>query len=169
MNRILFLISVFFATIGNALLGRSLAINGALVPLETSRGTATLQATAVIAFKNAVVVRGATDQHFKVGTLAGDVPLGVLLNDQVDAGEPDVVPKGIAFFGLYPESLPGIAAAAIAVDASLVIDLATPGRVRTLPTASGTYLIIGRSRFAVAAAGDPVSIIHIVPRAIVVT
>jgi hypothetical protein len=48
---------------------------------------------------------------------------------------------------------PAVAAAAIAVDVELVIDLATPGRVKTLPVASGTYLVIGRNRFTVANRG----------------
>ncbi len=148
--------------------GRALAINAAMTPHETSRGTSSLDATAAIATKNYVVCRGADDRHCKVGTLVGDVPLGVLLNDEVAADEVDVVKKHIALFGVYPETLPAVAAAAIAVDAEVVIDLATPGRVKTLPVVGGTYLVIGRNRFTVAAAGDPVSLVHCVPRAVVV-
>ena len=39
---------------------------------------------------------------------------------------------------------------------------------RGLPTAAGTYVVFGRSRFNVAAAGDPVSVVHCVPRVVVV-
>jgi hypothetical protein len=168
MKRLLFLVGLCFAILGDHLRGRGLAFNAVLTPLETSRGTASLDATAAIAFKNAVVVRGADDRHFKVTANVADIPLGVLLNDEVDSGDVDVVKKNIALFGLYPESLPAIAAAAIAVDALVVPDLATPGRVKTLPGTTGTYMVIGRSRFTVAAAGDPVSIAHCVPYAVAV-
>src|SRR4051794_40410791 len=136
IQRILFLIGAAFAAIGDSLRGRTLATNVVFTPQQTSHGTVSLDATAVIATKNYVVCRGADDRHFKVGTLVTDVPLGVLLNDEVTSGEVDVMPKSIALFGLYPESLPAVAAAAIAVDAELVIDLATPGRVKALPVAS---------------------------------
>jgi hypothetical protein len=168
IKRILFLIGVALGAASNALRGRALATNVVFTPQQTSHGTVSLDATAAIATKNYVVCRGADDRHFKVGTLVTDVPLGVLQNDEVDAGEVDVVKKAIALFGLYPESLPAVAAAAILVDALLVIDLATPGRVKTIPATTGTYLVIGRSRFAAAAAGDPVSIAHCVPYAVVV-
>jgi len=167
-RRALFRIGMLFAVLANRFRGRALATNVVFTPQQTSHGTVSLDATAVIATKNYVVCRGADDRHFKVGTLVTDVPLGVLLNDEVTSGEVDVMPKSIALFGLYPESLPAVAAAAIAVDVELVIDLATPGRVKALPGASGTYLVIGRNRFTVAAAGDPVSIAHCVPRTVVV-
>ena len=168
MKTLLLLIGCVFAAVADVFRPRSLAFNSTLTPQQTSRGTASLDATAAIATKNYVVCRGADDRHFKVGTLVTDMPLGVLLNDEVTSGEVDVQPKNIALFGLYHESLPAVAAAAIAVDALLVIDLATPGRVKTLPGATGTYLVIGRSRFTVAAAGDPVSIAHCVPYAVAV-
>lgn len=168
-RRALFRIGMFFALIAHRLRGRALATNTFVAtPQTTSHGTVSLDGTAAIATKNYVVCRGADDRHFKVGTLITDVPLGVLLNDEIETAEVDVTKKSIALFGLYPEALPAVAAAAIAVDAFLVIDLATPGRVKTLPAAAATYLVIGRSRFTVAAAGDPVSIAHCVPYTVVV-
>lgn len=172
VNRIrrgLFRLGMFLALIAHRLRGRMLATNIVFTPQETSHGTVSLDGTAAIATKNYVVCRGANDRHFKLGTLITDVPLGVLLNDEIATDEVDVVKKNIALFGLWPESLPAVAAAAIAVDALLVIDLATPGRVKALPAAAATYLVIGRSRFTVAAAGDPVSIAHCVPYAVVVS
>ena len=87
----------------------------------------------------------------------------------MDAGEPGAVRKQVAIFGLYPETLPGVAAGAIAANAEVVADLATPGYVKALPSAAGTYVVFGRARFAVASAGDPVSIIHAVPRVVTVS
>lgn len=168
LRRALFRVGMLFALLGHRLRGRALATNIVFTPQQTSHGTVSLDGTAAIATKNYVVCRGADDRHFKVGTLITDVPLGVLLNDEIETAEVDVTKKNIALFGLYPESLPAVAAAAIAVDALLVIDLATPGRVKTLPAAAATYLVIGRNRFTVANAGDPVSIAHCVPYTVVV-
>jgi hypothetical protein len=168
IKRISFLIGIACVVIANSLRGRALATNVVFTPQETSHGTASLDADGTIGFANAVVVRGSDDRHFKLTVDGSEIPLGVLQRDSVDTGEPGVVKKGIALFGLYPESLPAVAAAAIAVDAELVVDVATPGRVKTLPVAAGTYYVIGRNRFTVANAGDPVSIAHKVPTKVVV-
>ena len=167
IQRFFFLIGIAFAAIANSLRGRGLATNVVFTPQQTSHGTVSLDATAAIAFKNAVVCRGADDRHFKLGTLVGDVPLGILMNDEVDSGEVDVVKKTVGLFGVYPETLPFVHAAACAVDALMVIDLATPGRMKALPGAPGTYLVCGRNRFTSAAAGDPGSLAHCLPYVIV--
>jgi hypothetical protein len=170
IKRISFLIGLVFVAISDALRGRALATNIVFTPQETSHGTESLLGDAAVTFANAIVTKtGATDdRHFKLCTLVSDIPYGILQRDMVDTGETNSVPKGIAVFGIYPESLPAVAAAAIAVNDRLVADLATPGRVKTLPVASGTYYVIGRSRFAVAAAGDPVSIQHHVAGPVVI-
>jgi hypothetical protein len=168
MRRFFFIIGIALAAIGNSLRGRALATNVAFTPQETSHGTASLDADGAIGFANAVVVRGSDDRHFKLTVDGSEIPLGVLQRDMVDSGEAGVVKKGIGLFGLYPESLPAVAAAAIAADAELVVDVATPGRVKTFPNTTGTWYLIGRSRFAAAAAGDPVSIAHRVPVKVVV-
>lgn len=145
-----------------------IAINAVMTPNETSRGTQTLAADAAIAFSNAVVKKGSDDRHFNVASLQADIPRGVLLNDQVNSDEIGVISKSIAIFGLYPESLPCVASGAIAADAEVVVDPANPGKVMTKPATAGqTYIVIGRSRFTVAASGDPVSLIHCAPRAVV--
>lgn len=164
LNRFFFLIGSALSAIANSLRGRGLATNVVFTPQQTSHGTVTLDGTAAIATKNYVVVRGADDRHFKLVSAVTDVPLGILLNDEIATDEVDVVPKNIALFGLWPESLPAVAEAAIAVDAWLTPGVGTLGRVKTLPvTTAGTYWVIGKSRFTVAAAGDPVSIAHCVP------
>lgn len=168
IKRIFFILGCVFARTADQLCGRSLATNVVFTPQETSHGTASLLPDVAITFPNAVVVRGSDDRHFKLTVDATEIPLGILQRDAVDAGETNLVPKGIALFGLYPESMPAVSAAAIAVDAELVVDTATPGRVKTYPGTTGTWYIIGRSRFTVAAAGDPVSIAHKVPTKVVV-
>ena len=138
-------------------------------PFETSHGTQSLDADLTVSFRNAVVMLGSDDRHFKLPAAATDIPRGILLNDQVDTGEPGTVRKAVAIFGLYPDTLPGVASGAIAANSELVADLATPGYVKALPTATGTYVVFGRARFAVANAGDPVSIIHTLPRTVTVS
>jgi hypothetical protein len=162
-RRGLFRIGIYCALVDTRLRGRLLATNVVFTPQQTSHGTVSLDGTEAIATKNYVVVRGADDRHFKAVSVVTDVPLGILLNDEIAADEVDVVKKNIALFGLWPESLPGVAEAAIAVDAWLTPGVGTLGRVKALPTTPGIYWVIGRSRFTVASAGDPVSIAHFVP------
>ena len=163
MKRLLFLLSVAFAALSDGLRGRALATNAIMTPNQCRDGVATLHGTAAIATKNYVVVRGADDQHFKIGTSVNDVPLGILINDEIATAEVDFVKKGVALFGSYQGTLEGVAEAAIAVDAELTPGVGTFGRVKTLPATTGSYMVIGRSRTTVASAGDPVSIVHCVP------
>ena len=170
--RLSFLLAVACATLGDRLQGRALAVNDDAVftPFESSRGTESLDANVPIAFRNAVVkTQPDNDRIFAPVNAATDIPRGILLNDQVLALEVGSVRKQVAIFGLYPDTLPAVAAGPIAVNVEVVADLTTPGCVRALPTAPGTYVVFGRSRFNVAAAGDPVSVVHCVPRVVVVS
>ena len=170
--RLSFLLATACAALGDRLQGRALAINDDAVfaPNEAAHGTESLDAdaNALVSFRNAVVVIGSDDRHFTLPAAATDIPRGILVNDTVDAGEPGNIRKNVAIFGVHPGTLPAVAAAPIAVNAELVADLGTPGYVKTLPTAAGTYVVFGRSRFTVATAGDPVSIIHGVPHVVTV-
>ena len=169
--RLSFLLAVAAATLGDCLHGRALAINddAVMTPFESSRGTESLDADVTVSFRNAVVKTGSDDRHFTLPAAATDIPRGILLNDQVDTGEPGTIRKQVAIFGLFPETLPGVASGAIAANAEVIADLTTPGYVKALPTATGTYVVFGRARFAVINAGDPVSIIHTVPRIVTVS
>lgn len=169
--RLSFLLAVACATLGDRLQGRALATNdddATFTPFESSRGTESLDADVPVSFRNAVVKTGSDDRHFALPTAATDIPRGVLLNDEAPAEEVGAVRKQVAIFGVYRDTLPAVAAGAIAVNAELVPDLTPPGRVRALPTAAGTYVVLGRARFNVAAAGDPVSVVHCVPRVVTV-
>ncbi len=169
-QRLLFLFGLCLGSLKLKTYGRALAFNAVLLPFETSRGTQGMMPDAgvLIAFSNAVVKAGSDDRHFTFCIAQGDIPCGILLNDQVDANEAGVIQKNIALFGVWPETLPAVAAGAIAAYAFVTFDLTTPGRVKAIPTAagSGTFIVIGRARFAVVNAGDPVSIIHCVPHPI---
>lgn len=168
LNRFCFLIGIAFAVLLDGLRGRKLAINAVLTPNETSRGTESLDADATIAFSNAGVKKGSDDRHFAlISTTQSDVGYGILLNNQVDTGEVGTVKKGIAIFGLWPESLPCVSdgTTTIAAGDRITHSATVAGQFRKMPTTSGqTYVNYGRARFAVAAtAGDPISLVHHVP------
>jgi hypothetical protein len=74
----------------------------------------------------------------------GDIPLGIYTDEATAAEEGVNVDK----FGLSDEGKLGIASGAIAVGEYLVPGAA--GTVRKLPTAAGTYYIIGRATSAAA-------------------
>lgn len=172
LNRITFLIGLAFAALLDQILGRRLAINATpLTPTETSHGTESMDADAAIAFKNALVKKGSDDRHFAATAAQADVPFGILLNDEVNSDEAGTVRKNIAVLGLWPDSLPCVSdgAGVIGAGDDIVASVASPGKVRKLPATPGLYIVIGRSRFAVAAtANDPVSLEHCTPRAVVV-
>jgi hypothetical protein len=101
----------------------------------------------------------------KVGTdaahadLAGasDIPLGVFTDEATTAESP----LTIELFGVGERTLLGVASAAIAAGALLVP--AAGGKLRTLPTASGTYYIVGRSLGVASADGDTVEFVPSFP------
>lgn len=147
---------------------RNLAINVSLTPLELSAlGIDSLDADAAIAFINAVVKKGSDDRHLAATSAQADIPYGVLLNDMVGSDEAGVIKKNVAVFGLYAGSIPCVSdgSSTIAVTDRIVVSAAAAGKVKKMPSTSGqTYIVIGRPRFAVAAAdGEPVSLVHCVP------
>ena len=139
------------------------------LPFETSHGTESLFPDAAIAFPFALVKTGSDDRHFAATANAGDIPRGIVLHDTVSSDDALAgIKKTVAILGLYPESLPVPSSAPIAAGAQVVADPANPGQVKQLPATAGTYYVIGRSRFAVVTAGDPVSLIHQVPVAVTI-
>lgn len=139
------------------------------LPLETSRGTESLFADAAITFPFAIVKTGSDDRHFAATANVADIPRGVVMHDTVSSDDvAALIKKTVAVFGLFPESLPVPASAPIAAGAQVVADPANPGKAMQLPATAGTYYVIGRARFAVVTAGDPVSLIHQVPVAVTV-
>lgn len=107
----------------------------------------TLYADAIVG-RYLLVTRGSDARHYAAAG-AADIPIGY------STDEPDVIGDGvaIAFLGLQKEGSLGVASAAIAVDDLLVP--AAGGKLRPLPTAAGTYHIVGRATSAATADGDP--------------
>ncbi len=166
MQKIRFHSALLFAAILDTLRGRAVATNAVMVPMEVNhRGTDNVwpDIGVVIPFRNALVKFSTDDRHFAATSAQADVPRGIILNDQVDAGEANTIKKAVALFGIYPGTLPGVASAPIAANTLLVADPTNPGQIIGLPAAAGTYIVFGRARLNVVNAGDPVSIIHTLP------
>jgi len=139
-----------------------------MTPTQTARGTESLYPDAAIAFSHAVVHTGSDDHHFAAanGTKS---PRGIVIHDLVSAQDiASGIKKNLAIFGIYTDSLQCVASGPIAADAQVVADPGNPGKVMQLPTDSGTYWVIGKSRFTVTTAGDPVSLAHNVPELVTV-
>lgn len=89
------------------------------------------------------------------------VPCGVALTDAADADE-----IGVQAFGGADRTLVVIASAAISAGAIVIADST---KVKTLPTAGGTYYIVGQALTAADADGDRLEIAPCPPVKIVVT
>ena len=124
-----------------------------------------------VAFRNCR--RHARQRRSGTSSLPGaatDIPRGILLNDQVDNGEPGAVRKQVAIFGLFPETLPGVASGAIAANAESRRG-PDDARVREGSADGGGHVTScsGRARFRRGRTRViPVSIIHGVPRVVTV-
>lgn len=139
------------------------------LPIESTRGTESLFADAAIAFPFALVKTGSDDRHVAATANVADIPRGVVMHDTVSSDDvANGIKKTVAILGMYPETLPVPASAPIAAGAQVVADPANPGQVKQLPAVAGTYIVVGRARFAVVTAGDPVSLIHQVPVAVTI-
>ena len=114
------------------------------------------------------LVKYVDSTHVNPTSGAADIPLGVLLDDTCPTAEIDTLAKAVGLLGQHNGTLRATAAAAIALDAQIVADVATPGRVKTLPAAAGTYLVIGRANSAASAAGDTIEFRHQMPVPVVV-
>ena len=169
MNPFLLMFACLVAMIIGAMLarrfGKRLACNQAPSVYNTTN-LSILVSTALADRHSLVKYVDAT--HANPPTLVGDIPIGFIRDDSVDALDVDTIVKSVALLGQHTGTLRGVAGAAIVLNAQLVADLATPGRVKTLPVAAGTYQVIGRANSAASAAGDVIEIRHHMPISIVV-
>lgn len=111
----------------------------------THKASLTLLSSAAVGTRNLVGAIGADAAHVAVAG-ASDVPLGLITDEAAAAEEP----VNVELFGVGERTLVGVASAAIALGAFVVP--AANGKLRTLPTAAGTYHIVGRA--IAAASGD---------------
>lgn len=95
-----------------------------------------------------LLVKPGSDAYHVAIAGAGDAPIGCV-PDEASAAEVNVT---VYQFGLYPKGVQGIASGAIA-DGDFLVPT-TGGKVLKLPTAPGTYYVIGRARGAAADGGS---------------
>jgi len=127
----------------------------------THKCTLTLLATSAIAAEHLLVKFGADAQH---AVLAGaaDLPIGTV-PDTPSAGDECAV----NLLGATNETIEMVASAAI--DAGALVCVTTGGKVKTLPTANGTYYVVGQTVSAAAANNDLVEVVSCVPYKIVIS
>ena len=111
-----------------------------------------------LAARYLVVKKGSDSGHVAVCGV-GDIPLGFATDEAPAAEEP----VAVSHFGLQEEGALGVASGTVTDEDFLVPGAA--GTVRKLPTASGTYYIIGRANLngATVATGLPVQYIPCFP------
>lgn len=125
-------------------------------------GCITKKCDAALTSENLIVKQGTDSDHVAVTAANTDTPLGIALS-KTDAAEDTV---GVALPGKAGTKL-AVASAAIAVGARVVPTAA--GKIVTLPTAGGTYWVIGRALTAATADGDIIEIDDCSAHPVVVT
>lgn len=116
-----------------------------------ANGRLTKFCDAALATSNLLLKKGTDASHVAVTAAATDYPMGFNYAP-TDAAEDTV---GLHLLGKGGDTKLGVASGAIAADDRLVP--AAAGKVQTIPTASGTYWVIGRAVTA-AADGEPVEV-----------
>ena len=131
--------------------------NGLLANV-TPKGRCTRLADASFTLRYLLCKPGSDASHIAICT-ASDIPLGVVpdMTPTTDQANSDLsYPLPVNLFGLNEDSERMIASGVIALGAFVVADAA--GKVKTLPTATGTYYIVGRALSAAAADLDQIEV-----------
>jgi hypothetical protein len=134
--------------------------NNALLVNITPKGRATAIADAAFTSRYLIAKRGA--QYYSIAIAGqGDIPYAVV-PDMTPTTDTDLsYPLPVHILGLNEDTERMICSGAIAIDKLITTDAA--GQVRALPTASGTYWIIGKAKTATVAQGDQVEVIPCFP------
>jgi hypothetical protein len=126
-------------------------------------GRVTLLTDAALTLEFAAVKAGSTANHVAVTAATTDVPLGIA-ESKTDAAENEVA---VRLFGKGGDTKAAVAGAAILRLARVICTAA--GKLITLPTAAGTYYVVGRALTAAAADGDVFELDDCHPVPVVVT
>jgi hypothetical protein len=113
----------------------------------THAAAVTLLSDAAISTRFLLVRIGSDAAHVALCGV-GDIALGVATDETAAAEEP----VNVQLLGIGESTCLGVASAAIAAGALVVA--AASGKLRTLPTATGSYHIIGRALVAAGADND---------------
>jgi len=126
-------------------------------------GRITRKCDAILTAANLLVKYGSDADHVAITAANTDKPVG-LTYAATDAIEDDV---GLALLGKGSDTKLAVAGAAIANGAELSPD--ADGKVITLPTAGGTYWVIGTAVGAADAEDDPIEVNDCKPYSVVVS
>jgi len=134
--------------------------NNSLIVNITPKGRATAVADAAFTSRYLICKRGA--QVYSIAIAGqGDTPYGVV-PDMTPTTDTDLsYPLPVNILGLNEDTERMIASGAVALDNMLTTDAS--GQVRAVPSASGTYWIVGKAKSAAVAAGDQVEVVPCFP------
>jgi len=125
--------------------------NNAIIVNITPKGRTTAVADAAFTSRYLIAKRGANTYSIAIAGV-GDIPYGVVpdMNPTTDVDLSYPLPVNI--LGLNEDTERMIASSAIAIDNLLTTGAA--GQIRTVPSATGTYWVIGKARTAALAQYD---------------
>jgi hypothetical protein len=134
--------------------------NNAIIVNTTPKGRATAIADAAFTSRYLIAKRGAITDSIAIAGV-GDTPYGVV-PDMTPTTDTDLsYPLPVNILGLNEDTERMIASSAIAIDSLLTTDAA--GQIRTVPSASGTYWVLGKAKTAAVAQNDQVEVIPCFP------
>jgi hypothetical protein len=134
--------------------------NNAILVNVTHKGCATAVADAPFTSRYLIAKRGA--EYYSIAIAGqGDTPYGVV-PDMTPTTDTDLsYPLPVRILGLNEDTERMICSGALAIDQLLTTDAA--GQVRALPSAAGTYWVLGKAKTATVAQGDQVEAIPCFP------
>jgi len=119
-------------------------------------GSISFLTDSAVSTRNLLCKQGSDSSHVAISG-AGDFPRGVM-TDEASAAE---IPIAVDCFGINPSTKIVVASGVIAANAELVP--AANGKVQALPTAPGTYRVVGVSLKGASADGEEMEIIPCYP------
>ena len=139
--------------------------NNAIIVSTTPKGHATAVADAPFTSRYLIAKRGANEYSIAIAG-QGDIPYGVV-PDMTPTTDTDLsYPLPVNILGLNEDTERMICSGAIAIDQLLTTDAA--GQVRPVPSAAGTYWVLGKAKTATTAQGDQVEVIPSFPHQVTI-
>ena len=134
--------------------------NNAILVNITPKGRATEVADAAFTSRYLIAKRGA--YYYSIAIAGqGDTPYGVV-PDMTPTTDTDLsYPLPVHILGLNEDTERMICSGAIAIDQLITTDAG--GQVRALPSAAGTYWVLGKAKTSTVAQGDQVEVIPSFP------
>ncbi len=138
------------------------AINTLPANVGTSQFGRRFRAAAAVTTRYLLCKKGADDEHAAAVAAASDEPIGAFTDES--AAAEDLI--NVDLFGINSRTLPLVAKVAITLGADVYSD--GTGKVTVKPTAAGTYWKVGKAMTASGADGDPIEVLPIKPRKLIV-